>query len=127
MDLEKLENEFKGESRAVREDIYKLITYIAVHCQECKELQNKKYHSPDSSKELERHPWEIGNSEKVTDKISTLLSGNIKGGLRKVVEQYKNYHVHSKCEEAEKLITEVYEKLTKIKDDTQNGMRCGVI
>ena len=121
MNFEELEKEFKTESKAVREDIYKLIASIAVRCQECKELQNKDYHSSEGSIKVKRFAWEIGNSEKVTDMVSKLLSGNIKGKLREAAEEYKDHHVHFKCEEGCKLITKLYESLTEAAiDPSQN-------
>ena len=116
MNLEELEKEFRAEPKPNREDIYGLVTHIAVHCQNCKVLQDKKFHydTPEGQKLVDRFAWELGNSGEVTDFISRLLSGNIKGKMREVAEKYKDRHINYRCKEAEELITKVYERLTKI-------------
>jgi hypothetical protein len=116
MNLKELEKEFRAEPKANREDIYGVVTHIAVHCKNCKVLQGKKFHydTPEGQKLVDRFAWELGNSGEVTDFISRLLSGNVKGKMREVAEKYKGHHVNYRCKEAEELITKVYERFTKI-------------
>ena len=120
MNFQQLKREFKAEPKAKREDIYGLITHIAVHCQNCKLLQDKTFHYYTSEgqklhiHEVKHFPWEIAISGEVTDFISRVLSGNIKGEIREAVEQYKGHHINYKCKKAEELITEVYKIFTKI-------------